>query len=195
MNLARAVRRAAVATTGALAVAALGATALVSRVAADAPSTPIPLYAEPLSDSSIRLYFRDMADDERAFDVVYYERYVPGARRWVDTNVPAVPGTGTTAFYDVTRLKLGTEYCFFMRAWNTSEGIALSGDSGEVCAMTAYPLPAAPPPTPTPKPTPKPVTATTATDPGVRVSPTPKPVTATTVRDPGTRVVQPTPKP
>ena len=124
--------------------------------AADTFGTPQMLSVTPLSASELQVSFRDNSDSEIEFDVKYHraqDAATPYTGHWVDW-VPAKGGRGGIVTHTIDRLQISTEYCVSVQAWKSDGGLVRSGISNQICALTAYPLPA---PTPAPRPTPRPV--------------------------------------
>ena len=154
--------------TGAVLVAVgllAGMHAHVAR--ADNPGTPIPLNLERVNPTTVRITWRDTADDERGFEIDYYAKAQPhtiikigqgGLYRSPEWGpiIPGIPGRLGIGHYDVGGLTPDTAYCFYMRAWNESAvgspifGLtedSFSDWSGTLCIETeALPPPPPPPP-------------------------------------------------
>lgn len=119
----------------------------VRPVAADAPAAPQVLSAAALSDTAIRVTWRDTSVGEDHFRVIHAPQGDTSGRNDVWSEyLPSLPGTGRTGSYDVRGLRTGTTYCFRVLSHAPGGDGAIVGqysrDSNTVCALARAPQPA-----------------------------------------------------
>jgi len=168
---------------GALLVAAGLAVGLDTRPAAAAPGTPILLSVEATSPTSVRIHWRDTADDETYFVL---RQLRPATEYNIHVNwSPALSGRGAEESKEFRGLVPNTEYCFQMIAFDDGFfGAGLSDYwSGVKCGTT--------PPASTRATPPAPASIAAPLPPGLRERPQPDaPADFTgTLTESGTRIV------